>query len=77
MEWLVPTLISVIGAGGGAFGKMAYRQIIDALERTRTSNDALAKRVICYERINSGQHGEILERLSHVEALVNGKGGSR
>jgi len=69
-NWVVPGLVGIIGF----LGKIAYRHVMDAFTSLRTMIDALGKRSAAYEQRNVTQHSEILQRLSHVEALVNGKG---
>ena len=68
-EWLVPGLIAAVGG----LGKMAYGQVMGAFRTMQVRDDALAKRIIGYETANNTKHLEIIDRLSHVEALVNGK----
>jgi len=70
-ELAVPALLGVIGY----LGKIAYGHVMDAFKSVKARDDALGKRLLSYEQRNVAQHSEILQRLSHVEALVNGKGG--
>jgi len=61
-------------AVGSIFLRVGYKHIMSAFLQMRRRDDALAKRIVGYEKTNNDQHTAILERLSHVEALVNGKG---
>jgi hypothetical protein len=82
-EYVQPGAIVLLGVGL----RLAYKHLMAALERGRLRDDALAKRLVAYEKSNTGDHTqiiktaserhiEVIDRLSHVEALVDGKEGS-
>lgn len=77
LEWAQTGALAVLAGVG-------YRHIMVAFERTRTRDDAMGKRLVAYEKSNEESHArilansnerhtEVVERLAHVEALVNGK----
>lgn len=55
------------------FGTIAYRHIMKAFATSQLRDDALAKRITHYEEANNARYEKLIERLAHVEALVNGK----
>lgn len=67
LEWAQTGALAVLAGVG-------YRHIMAAFDRARARDDAMGKRLVSYETSNNQQHSEIIDRLSHVEALVNGKG---
>ncbi len=69
-EYVQPGAVLVLAAGL----RVGYKHIMAALERGRARDDALAKRLLSYEHTSNERHTEVVQRLTHVEALVDGKG---
>ncbi len=70
-EYVQPGAVVLLAAGL----RVGYKHIMAAIDRGRTRDDALAKRLLSYEHRSDERHTEVVQRLSHVEALVDGKDG--
>ncbi len=68
-EYVQPGALVLLAAGL----RVGYKHLMATLERGRARDNALAKRLLRYEHRSDERHTEIVQRLSHVEALVDGK----